>query len=99
MKTVWTFIQACFTTIGGALGWFIGGAKKILDNKQELNDMNVFPIPDGDTGTNMDKTMGGILQGLVSFGSLRNSFTSLSRFSIYITQPFCERHRWGYETR
>ena len=42
----------------------IGGAKKILDNKQQLNDMNVFPIPDGDTGTNMDKTMGGVLQAL-----------------------------------
>ena len=46
----------------------IGGAKKILDNKQELNDMNVFPIPDGDTGTNMDKTMSGVLQGLAEIG-------------------------------
>lgn len=46
----------------------MGGAKKILDNKQELNDMNVFPIPDGDTGTNMYKTMDGILQGLVEIG-------------------------------
>lgn len=46
----------------------IGGAKKILDNKQELNDMNVFPIPDGDTGTNMDKTMSGVLKVLVEIG-------------------------------
>ena len=46
----------------------IGGAKKILDNKQELNDMNVFPIPDGDTGTNMDKTMGGVLKVLADIG-------------------------------
>ena len=46
----------------------IGGAKKILDNKQELNDMNVFPIPDGDTGTNMDKTMNGVLKVLVEIG-------------------------------
>lgn len=46
----------------------IGGAKKILDNKQKLNDMNVFPIPDGDTGTNMDRTMGGVLQVLVEIG-------------------------------
>ena len=46
----------------------IGGAKKILDNKQQLNDMNVFPIPDGDTGTNMDKTMGGVLQALAEIG-------------------------------
>lgn len=46
----------------------IGGAKKILDNKQQLNEMNVFPIPDGDTGTNMDKTMGGVLQALSEIG-------------------------------
>ena len=46
----------------------IGGAKKILDNKQQLNEMNVFPIPDGDTGTNMDKTMGGVLQALAEIG-------------------------------
>ena len=46
----------------------IGGAKKILDNKQQLNEMNVFPIPDGDTGTNMDKTMGGVLQALADIG-------------------------------
>ena len=46
----------------------IGGAKKILDNKQKLNDMNVFPIPDGDTGTNMDKTMAGVLNVLFEIG-------------------------------
>ena len=46
----------------------IGGAKKILDNKQQLNEMNVFPIPDGDTGTNMDKTMSGVLQALAEIG-------------------------------
>ena len=27
-------------------------------NKQSLNDLNVFPVPDGDTGTNMSMTMG-----------------------------------------
>ena len=26
-------------------------------HKQQLNDMNVFPVPDGDTGTNMAMTM------------------------------------------
>lgn len=30
MKTVWTFVQACFTTVGGALGWFFGGADGFL---------------------------------------------------------------------
>ena len=46
----------------------VGGAKKILDNKQTLNEMNVFPIPDGDTGTNMDKTMSGIIKELIEIG-------------------------------
>ncbi|MBR5490535.1 MAG: DAK2 domain-containing protein, partial [Oscillospiraceae bacterium] len=26
-------------------------------NKQAINDLNVFPVPDGDTGTNMSLTM------------------------------------------
>ena len=46
----------------------VGGARKILENKQTLNDMNVFPIPDGDTGTNMDKTMSGIIKVLIDIG-------------------------------
>ena len=30
-----------------------------LENvKQAINDLNVFPVPDGDTGTNMSLTMG-----------------------------------------
>ena len=46
----------------------LAGSKNILDNKQTLNDMNVFPIPDGDTGTNMDKTMQGIVKVLMEIG-------------------------------
>ncbi|MBQ7355872.1 MAG: DAK2 domain-containing protein [Clostridia bacterium] len=41
----------------------IGAAEHIKNNKEELNDLNVFPVPDGDTGTNMTKTIeGGLLQ-------------------------------------
>ena len=25
--------------------------------KQQINELNVFPVPDGDTGTNMSMTM------------------------------------------
>ena len=46
----------------------LAGSKNILENKQTLNDMNVFPIPDGDTGTNMDKTMSGIVKVLMEIG-------------------------------
>ena len=27
------------------------------ENKQRINELNVFPVPDGDTGTNMSLTM------------------------------------------
>ena len=34
----------------------IHGAAKINSLKQPINDLNVFPVPDGDTGTNMSLT-------------------------------------------
>ena len=36
----------------------IHGAASINAQKQPINDMNVFPVPDGDTGTNMSLTIG-----------------------------------------
>lgn len=33
-------------------------------NKQEINDLNVYPVPDGDTGTNLALTMQSILDGV-----------------------------------
>ena len=36
---------------------FINAAAAIEINKQALNDLNVFPVPDGDTGTNMSMTI------------------------------------------
>ena len=35
----------------------IFGAASIAKEKQSINDLNVFPVPDGDTGTNMSMTM------------------------------------------
>ena len=34
----------------------IGGAKRLEANKEYINELNVFPVPDGDTGTNMTMT-------------------------------------------
>ena len=34
-----------------------GGAREIRLNMQLINDLNVFPVPDGDTGTNMSRTI------------------------------------------
>lgn len=35
----------------------INAANYLEQNKQKLNDLNVFPVPDGDTGTNMMMTL------------------------------------------
>ena len=34
------------------------GSAAIMLQKQQINDLNVFPVPDGDTGTNMSLTIG-----------------------------------------
>ncbi len=36
---------------------FLAGAKKLEANKDHINELNVFPVPDGDTGTNMTMTI------------------------------------------
>jgi DAK2 domain fusion protein YloV len=40
------------------------GFQALEERKQEINDLNVFPVPDGDTGTNMALTVRGILESL-----------------------------------
>ena len=35
----------------------ISGANNITSHKQEINALNIFPVPDGDTGTNMSMTI------------------------------------------
>ncbi|MCR5619483.1 MAG: DAK2 domain-containing protein [Lachnospiraceae bacterium] len=36
---------------------FLAGAVYLDRNKEEINELNVFPVPDGDTGTNMTMTI------------------------------------------
>ena len=46
-------------TINGAdfSAMLLSAAASLENHKQEINDLNVFPVPDGDTGTNMSLTM------------------------------------------
>jgi hypothetical protein len=41
---------------------FMVGAKNVISEKNELNAINVFPVPDGDTGTNLASMMLAILE-------------------------------------
>ncbi len=39
----------------------ISGANNITNQRQAVDELNVFPVPDGDTGTNMSMTIGAAL--------------------------------------
>lgn len=50
----------------------ISGANNIINNKESVDELNVFPVPDGDTGTNMSMT-------------IRNSVAELNMLSDSVT--------------
>lgn len=43
---------------------FIAGARKIIEHQIELNKINVFPVNDGDTGTNLASTIRSVIESL-----------------------------------
>ena len=47
---------------GKELYWsIISGGKKIIEHQEEINKINVFPVPDGDTGSNLAATATSII--------------------------------------
>ncbi len=42
---------------------FVSGGKEIMRKREEINKINVFPVADGDTGTNLAMTMGSLIAG------------------------------------
>ena len=43
----------------------LSGANNILNCRQSVDELNVFPVPDGDTGTNMSMTIGNAAREIV----------------------------------
>ena len=56
---------------------FLAGAKNLEAKKEWINELNVFPVPDGDTGTNMSMT---IMSAAREVGALSNPRTCKSNF-------------------
>lgn len=48
---------------------FISGANNIQNHKKDVDALNVFPVPDGDTGTNMSMTIGAAVRELRVLGA------------------------------
>ncbi len=47
---------------------FLAGAAELSANKERINELNVFPVPDGDTGTNMTLTIMSAAKEVLSLG-------------------------------
>ena len=58
----------------------ISGSYELENNKQQINDLNVFPIPDGDTGDNMSMTVNGGIKYIFDSedDNIGNIFSSFS---------------------
>ena len=55
----------------------LSAAAEIDLNKQKVNELNVFPVPDGDTGTNMSMTL--------------NAAPSMVLIMVYLRERPCMR--------
>ena len=65
-----------------------GGAANLRANAQIVNDLNVFPIPDGDTGENMSLTITGGVSAAENAGSYSLSDMS-DKLGFVLAQVAC----------
>ena len=61
---------------------FIAGAKKIIEHQTELNRINVFPVNDGDTGSNLAGTVRSVLESLHPHRSYKITADRIAEASI-----------------
>ena len=54
----------------------ISGANNLENNKNMVNSLNIFPVPDGDTGTNMSLTMSSAVKEI-------NSLTNIDIHNVF----------------
>ncbi len=57
---------------------FVAGAQKILDNQALLNKINVFPVADADTGSNMASTMLSIVNNVNPQDNVKQTMSSIA---------------------
>lgn len=58
---------------------FLAGAKNLESKKEWINELNVFPVPDGDTGTNMTMTIMSAAREVAALGEDNNNMESICK--------------------
>ena len=57
---------------------FLAGGKAVISQQNYLNKINVFPVADADTGTNMASTMRSIVEGTRIYPSVKDTSRSIA---------------------
>jgi len=57
---------------------FIAGAQRIFEQQKLLNKINVFPVADADTGTNLASTMRSIMDAIIPTDNLKQTAVALA---------------------
>lgn len=58
--------------------FFRAGSKRVNAARKHLDDINVFPVPDGDTGTNLSSTLAGTIEATVPGASAASTLSLLA---------------------
>lgn len=61
---------------------FLSGAKEVIANKKELNRINLFPVADGDTGSNLSRTLSVVQNEAVKDNSLTITLDSMGEAAL-----------------
>jgi DegV family protein with EDD domain len=65
---------------------FLAGGNAVIHDQAFLNRINVFPVPDGDTGTNLASTFRAIADGAEAKRSVRDTLKSIANAALYGAQ-------------
>jgi uncharacterized protein len=57
---------------------FLAGAQRIFEQQKLLNKINVFPVADADTGTNLASTMRSIMDAIIPTDNLKQTAVALA---------------------
>ncbi len=61
---------------------FLAGSRNIALHREYLNRINVFPVPDGDTGNNMVRTIGNIAEKIEKRYSASEVFDQIAKHAL-----------------
>ena len=62
---------------------FLAGGEAVIRDRDYLNKINVFPVPDADTGSNLASTMRAIAEGARSCSSLNETLNSMADTALF----------------